>query len=612
MLARGRPDCNVPDVVYELLDVRGGSDYDAIRPRGERCNLDLLPVPLSHRGSRVPGTVLGEAFMRAILALALALVAGPTTFAHGASTLPRDPSQLLLIGDSVTAGIYFLSLDETSMRQAWAGQLVRRLGFAAPEAPYQFTYPINHLGLARLGFTVGGTAYLWEARRAFRRGGPCFTADDERIVLAVPGQTLHDVIFQSSRTKKENKHSSGWTFANILLPQNLSVLQTVEQWKKRPEWVVLFIGNNDLLSAFGMVGKAKPPTPDVFAADYQELVTRLRARMPDGTPPNQFIVVTLPDVTRLPFLQPLPANADNGSGGHYPAGSMGSAFLVPFRQHFQDDEVWTPDELAAVRELADGYNTAIRNIATAQGLSIVDMQALLDQFAQDPAFATTGSPYFSPDLHHPSFRTHAAIADEVLGVMSSLSGEPAPPLVSDETPLPHSGDFSGKYRGRVATLMHLALLGLETGPLPPAPTWRVAVETAGQFGDERIGDATVSLTAGVELPPCPVGTYPLVRMGASIRATAIAFGSSDAEFFPQRSLEARFGLGRERIAAWTWSRFELGGLLTLDNEWDGGLYARGEWRWLYAEAAGRGWWFDRIEAGVRLGATPGRPGRNGD
>ncbi len=550
--------------------------------------------------------------MRAMLALALALVVGPATVARGASALPRDPSQLLLIGDSVTAGIYFLSLDETSMRQAWAGQLVRRLGFAAPAAPYPFTYPINHLGLAQMGFTVGGTAYLWEARRCFRRGGPCFTADDERTVLAVPGQTLHDVLAQSSRTRKENRNSSGWTFANILLPKNLSVVQTVEQWEKRPEWVVLFIGNNDLLAAFGMVGKAKPPTPAVFAADYQELVTRLRARMPEGTAANQFIVVTLPDVTRLPFLQPLPANADNGNGGHYPDGSMGSAFLVPFRRHFQDDEVFTPDELAQVRELANGYNAAIRDIATEHGFSVVDMQALLDRFAQDLAFATPASPYFSPDLHHPSFRTHAAIADEVLAVMSSLAGEAAPPLVSDDTPLPHSGDFSGKYRGRVATLMHLALLGLETGPLPPAPTWRIAVETAGQLGDERIGDATVSLLAGVELPPCPVGTYPLVRLGASVRATAIALRSSETEFFPQRSLEARIGLGRERIAAWTWNRFELGGLLTLDNEWDAGLYARGEWRWLYAEAAGRGWWFDRIEAGVRFGAQPGRPGRNGD
>jgi hypothetical protein len=198
--------------------------------------------------------------------------------------------------------------------------------------------------------------------------------------------------------------------------------------------------------------------------------------------------------------------------------------------------------------------------------------------------------------------------------MSSLAAQTAPPLASAETPLPHSGDFGGKYRARVAALMHLGLLGLESGPLPPNPTWRLAVETAGQVGHDRIGDATVSLLAGMELPPCPVGTYPLVRLGVSLRAAAFALDASDedVEFFPQRSLEARVGFARERIAAWTWTRFELGGLLTLDNEWDGGLYARGEWRGLYAEAAGRGWWFDRVEAGIRFGVQPGRPGRNGN
>jgi lysophospholipase L1-like esterase len=550
--------------------------------------------------------------MRLFLALAFALATYPATALSGGTTLPRDPSQLLLIGDSVTAGMYFLSLDQTSMSQAWSGQLVRRLGFDPPRAPYPYTYPINHLGLAEMGFTVGGSAYLWEARRVFQRGGPQFAADDERTILAIPGQTVHEALVQSSRSRKEDRHSPGWTFANILLPENLSLVETVEQWNKRPEWIVLFTGNNDLLSAFGMVGDAKPPAPGDFARDYAELVTRLRARMAPGAPPCQFIVLTLPDVTRLPFLQPLPEAADNGNGVHFPAGTRASAFLIPFRTHFQDDEVFTPEQLAGVRDLARQYNAAIRDLATRQGLSVIDTQSLLDELAQDSTFATTGSPYFSPDLDHPSFRTHAAIADKVADLMSSLSGEQIPPLTAQETPLPHSGDFSGKYRERVATLMHLATLGLETGPLPPVPSLRLAVEAAGQFGSERIGDATVSLLAGVELAPCPVGTHPLLRIGASVRATAVSFRSSDVEYFPQRSLEARLGMGWERIGAWTWSRLELGGLLTLDNEWDGGLYARGEWRWLYAEAAGRGWWFDRIEAGVRFGAQPGRPGRNGN
>ena len=531
-----------------------------------------------------------------------------------ASSLPHDPSQLLLIGDSVTAGIYFLSINEVSMRQAWSGQLVRRLGIDPPRAPYDRTFPINHEGLAQLGFTVGGVAYMWEARHVAIRGEPQFTADEERVVLAVPGQTLHEVLTQSSRTKEYNKHSSGWTFANILLPRGLSAIETVEQWKKRPEWVVIFIGANDLLASFGIVGEARPPSPEAFEKDYSELVTRLRQRMAPDAPSNQCFVLTLPDVTHLPFLQPLPDKADNGEGVQFPAGSMASAFLIPFRKHFQDDEVWTPEELDVIRTLSHDYNGVIRKIAAANGLTVVDIEALMERLRQDPTFASTASSYFSPDLHHPSFRTHALIADLVLNEMSRLTGEEAPPLVSTETPLRHSGDFGGRYQPRVAALMHLALLGLESGPLPPRVTSRLGIETAGQVGNDRIGDATVSLQAGLELPPLPDGTAPVVRMCLSLRAAALAYDGSDeeVEYFPQRSLEARLGFAREPIAAWTWARFEFGGLLTLDNEWDCGLFARGEWHALYAEVAGRGWWFDRIEAGFRFGIQPGRMGRNGD
>jgi len=129
-----------------------------------------------------------------------------------------------------------------------------------------------------------------------------------------------------------------------------------------------------------------------------------------------------------------------------------------------------------------------------------------------------------------------------------------------------------------------------------------------------MGDATVSLLAGTELTPCPLGKRLVMRFGASVRVAAVVYdeGGEEIEFFPQRSLEGRMGFGFERIAAWTWTRFELGALLTLDGAWDGGLYTRGEWRGLYAEAAGRGWGFDRVEVGVRFGIQPGREGRNGN
>ncbi|MDH3199134.1 MAG: SGNH/GDSL hydrolase family protein, partial [Candidatus Krumholzibacteria bacterium] len=258
------------------------------------------------------------------LGASCAILACLVTYAVAGGALPRSPSELLLVGDSVTAGIYFLSLNAKSIRQAWSGQLIRRLGMEPPRAPYDITYPINHLGLAELGFTAGGLAYAWEARQALRGGSPRFTADEERIVMAVPGQTVEELLRQSSRTKSENKHSSGWTFGRFLLPKGLSAMETIEQWEKRPRWVVLFIGANDLLASFDMVGKITSPSPEEFRSDYEELVRRLRAVMAADAPPEQFLVLTLPDVTKLPLLQALPPSADDGHGHRYPPGSMAS------------------------------------------------------------------------------------------------------------------------------------------------------------------------------------------------------------------------------------------------------------------------------------------------
>jgi lysophospholipase L1-like esterase len=528
--------------------------------------------------------------------------------------LPHDPSEILLIGDSVAAGMYFLEVEERSVRQSWTGQLLCRLGMDLPMAPYNHPYPIDHLKLAEKGFGTFRTAYAWKARRALYPGKPQFDVREERTVLAIPGQLVGDVLVQSSKTKSLNKGSAGWVFASITLPKGLSAIETVEQWKKRPRWIVVFIGANDLLSSFGTVGAATPTDPAIFRAQYAELIDRLRARMAPDAPARQLIVANLPDVTALPFLEELPVATDDGEGERYPEGSRASTFLIPYRSHFQADEVWTPDELEAVRGRARAYNAAIERIARERGLTVIDMAAVSEQMATDPAFATAGSLYFSPDLVHPSYRAHRVIADKVLETMASIAGaeipaEPAPP----DSLLPSAGELVLE-RERVDALMHLATEGLKIGPLPRKFTARFSLEAGAQRGDERIGDAVFVATGGIEGLPVPVSTQYLVRPAAYARATVVALHSSgdDAEFFPSRGLEGRAGLGFEKIGAWNWSRFELGGLITPDHSVDFGVYARGEWRMLYVDAASRGWLFDRIEAGVRIGHLRGRPGRNGN
>src|SRR5678810_458889 len=128
-------------------------------------------------------------------------------------------------------------------------------------------------------------------------------------------------------------------------------------------------------------------------ARYAELVDRLRARMPAGAPAQQLIVATLPDVTVLPFLEVLPANADNGHGDRYPVGSKASTFLIPHPKHFMPYEVWTPDQLEDVRRHARDLDDGRVVIARERGLTVIDMEAVSARMANDPAFSTASSPY---------------------------------------------------------------------------------------------------------------------------------------------------------------------------------------------------------------------------
>lgn len=563
-------------------------------------------------GGRWPVVVL-EMFAKvslrpAILALCMLL---PVT---APAQLPRDPSELLLIGDSVAAGMYFLQLDQQSVRESWTGQLLRRFGMDVPVAPYDHSYPIDHLKLTREGFGTFRIAYAWEARRALYPGTPQFDSRNERVVMAIPGQTVGEFLDQSSRTGKLNRRSVGWTFASITLPNGLSAIETIEHWQKRPRWVVVFIGANDLLASFGVVGAATPTDPGAFRTQYAELVDRVRARMSPETGAKQLIVATLPDVTALPLLQKLPSSADNGDGDRYPEGSKASAFLIPYRSHFQNDEVWTPDELEDIRRRARDYNAAIVDIARERGFTVIDMAAVSAQMSRDSTFSAVGSPYFSPDLEHPSYRTHRVMANKIIETMASIAGSTVPDtLAPPGPPLPDAGELSHE-RERVNALMHLGIQGLKIGPLPRKFTARFSLEAGAQVGHERVGDGVVVAMGGMEALPVPVSAHQVMRICAHARATVAALhpSSDGTELFPARGLEGRLGLGFERIGAWNWSRFELGGLITPDDSVDFGLYARQEWRMLYVETAGRGWLFDRIEAGVRIGGLWRRPGRNGN
>jgi len=361
------------------------------------------------------------------------------------------------------------------------------------------------------------------------------------------------------------------------------------------------------------VGGAVAPEPAEFERGYRELTSRLRAAMHPESRPEQLLCLTVPDVTALPFLQPVPDGSRDRLGRRLPAGTVTSAFLVSCgRRRFEEREVWTPAELENVRRLARGYDDAVRTIARENGYGVVELQELLARLTRDPLFDRPVSPYFSPDLHHPSYALHAEIADMVTAAMCRVAAAetpPAPPPPPDA--LPSAADLSEAERVRAAAFSRVALLGLERGQFPPGPTLRASIDVGGLIGNRRGGSWSGAALLGVEIGPAPASTRWVSRLALQAR-TGVVWVREDDDFhrFPAEDTDVRVALAFERLGRWAWARVETG------SRWAAagglGLYARGEWRQFYTEIVSDGFESRRAELGIRFGDEWLRPGRNGN
>lgn len=553
------------------------------------------------------GGVRGIATMITAIALTAA-AAAPADATTG--VLPTSARDLLLVGDSITAGLHFLELSPQSARECWSGQLCRRLGIPPDSLRLRSPYPLDHLGLAQRGFGIGGFAYPRGALPALLPGGSWFGDADDHIVWAVPGQRTHEVLLQSRRQR--NARSAGWTFGRRML-RDASVIEAIERRKVQPRWVVVFIGANDLLASLDIVSGDRAPEPEVFGETYSELVRRLRAIMPADVPARQLCVATLPDVTQLPLLQSAPPQAVDARGRPLEPGSKVAAFVSVYRSRFDHGEYWPPATLAATRQLALEYNAQIRAVAARESCTVIDVAGLLDELHADPDFSALRSSYFSPDLHHPSYRTHAAIANRVLDAITTAAGAaPFPAPAEDGGALPSAADLSPAQQSRADALLFLAMRALQRGAIPPRPTLRFAAQNLAQAGPERAAGWGAGIEVTLESTPTPVRAGWTSRGMLGARALVLSFddrraplhagagGTPEREGFTafrKRGVDFRAGMAFEPVGRWHWTR--IAGGIRVGLEGSPGAFARLEWRSVYADASARGLAPDRFELGAR-------------
>jgi lysophospholipase L1-like esterase len=228
----------------------------------------------------------------------------------------------------------------------------------------------------------------------------------------------------------------------------------------RPDFITLWIGNNDVLGAAvrgaAIDGVTLTPAP-VFRQLYSQAVSTIKA----STAAALIVAANLPDVTAIPFVttikpyvvnpttsQPVLVNGQTvpllGPTGPLPPNAYvtlaGSSLIakgigVPISaggtgQPLPGDVILDPSEVSIIQARVAENNRAIQDICAAASIPVVDVNALLTDISTNGrsyggvrlsgSFLTGG--VFSYDGVHPNEVGLALVANEFIKVIRTKGG----------------------------------------------------------------------------------------------------------------------------------------------------------------------------------------------
>lgn len=241
--------------------------------------------------------------------------------------------------------------------------------------------------------------------------------------FALPGARVADLVSRSAATMSGDQKL---LYELVLGPTETQVTAAL---KSRPEFVSVWIGSNDVLGA-ALQGDPSVATPPArFESEYARLLDALE---PSGA---SVVLLTVPDVTRVPALVPGTQLAQAGLGA---ADCRGSANRVPATAVLQAvltgqgnslsctaPFALTPAEAQAIRTTVDAYNASLRRLAKARGVDVFDVAPLVENL-QTPPLDLNASRWFGPDYSqdgvHPSSSAHARLARALGTFMNETYG----------------------------------------------------------------------------------------------------------------------------------------------------------------------------------------------
>jgi lysophospholipase L1-like esterase len=355
------------------------------------------------------------------------------------------------VGDSLASGFMSGSLVETHQARSVPALLARQAGVADFQQPL-----VTEPGIPPELTLVNLLPAAVIAPKAAASGAPKNLALARAYNnLAIPGATSVDALTRTT--------DAGGLHDLVLRGRGTQVAQAASLG---PTFVTLWIGNNDVLGAAvrGRAIDGVTMTPAAtFRTVYQGIVDALKAT---GA---RIVAANLPDVTTIPFVSTIPPIVVNpatrqpvlingqvvplmGPSGPLPSGSkvtLAAATLlaqgigIPAALGgratisggvcsgcLPDDVVLDPGELTAIRDRVTADNQAISDICQAAQVPVLDINALLREFAtsgRDIGGVTLTSAFlsggiFSYDGIHPTELGYAVLANEWIKLINANGG----------------------------------------------------------------------------------------------------------------------------------------------------------------------------------------------
>ena len=399
-------------------------------------------------------TPLSAAFTLLLPSLAFLLGCGstatPIVLAQSSTPPPSIPAsnpfaQVVVLGDSISAGFQNGSLLDRQQPNGWASLLAAQAGFP-------LTLPLMGApGFPAVYGLVGDTfppVVQEEPGATPGRDNPQAKIND----FAVPGYNLYQLLNTAPVAAPANATELMTSYV-LGYPAGASGTQVEQAIRQQPSLIYIWIGSDDALPALPTGDPGRMTPVSTFASEFAQLLSALQA----GTHAH-LIVANVPDVTEIAYMTSatsllelfskvtgLPQTLFSAAFHIYPGDLLNAQGLKDLEADIKQVEalqlpfplpagdVLTAANVAVVQGTINGYNQAIAKQVTAAGGTVVDMHALIDSWAAEGitlngyhATTTFLGGMFGLDGIHPTNTGYAVIANEWIAGTNAALGTKVP------------------------------------------------------------------------------------------------------------------------------------------------------------------------------------------